>query len=303
MDINFEYYKIFYYVAKYQNITKAAMALGSNQPNVTRILKLLEAQLGCRLFIREARGVSLTKEGEQLFSHVEIAYRQLLNAQEELCRQDAQCCGTVEIGATETAIYLFLLDALHDFQAKYPAVKIKIHNHTTPETVKYLISGKLDFAVLTMPFETPKTISCEKVLEFEEILVGGLQYNNLCVSPLALKDIEDYPWVGLGSASATYKLYKNFFIQHKIDLEPDMQVETSGLMLPMIENNLGIGFVPQKLAEPLLAQKKLVQIHLDCVIPKRSVQIATDKGRGKSFAADTLYKYLRRKSVVNMQEV
>ena len=82
-----------------------------------------------------------------------------------------------------------------------------------------------------------------------------------------------------------------------------MQVETSGLMLPMIENNLGIGFVPQKLAEPLLAQKKLVQIHLDCVIPKRSVQIATDKGRGKSFAADTLYKYLRRKSVVNMQEV
>ena len=29
MDINFEYYKIFYYVAKYGNITKAATALGS----------------------------------------------------------------------------------------------------------------------------------------------------------------------------------------------------------------------------------------------------------------------------------
>ena len=154
-----------------------------------------------------------------------------------------------------------------------------------------------------MPFEMPKTISCEKVLEFEEILVGGLQYKNLCLSPLALKDIEDYPWVGLGSASATYKLYKDFFIQHKIDLEPDMQVETSGLMLPMIENNLGIGFVPRQLAEPLLVQNKLVQIHLDCVIPRRSVQIAVDKGRGKSFAADTLYKYLRRKSVVNMREV
>lgn len=303
MDINFEYYKIFYYVAKYQNITKAARVLGSNQPNVTRILKLLESQLGRRLFIREARGVSLTEEGELLFSHVEIAYRQLLNAQEELCKQDAQRCGTVEIGATETAIYLFLLDALHGFQAQYPAVKIKIHNHTTPETVRHLISGKLDFAVLTIPFEMPKTIFCEKVLEFEEILVGGLQYKNLCQSLLELKDMEDYPWIGLSSASATYKLYKDFFIQHKIDLEPDMQVETSGLMLPMIENNLGIGFVPQKLAEPLLAQKKLVQIHLNCEIPKRSVQIAADKGRGKSLAADTLYKYLRGKSVVNMEEV
>ena len=125
MDINFEYYKIFYYVAKYQNITKAALALGSNQPNVTRILKLLETQLGCRLFIREARGVSLTKEGELLFSHVEIAYRQLLNAQEELCRQDAQRCGTVEIGATETAIYLFCWMRCTIFRRNIPRSKLK----------------------------------------------------------------------------------------------------------------------------------------------------------------------------------
>ena len=41
MDINFEYYKIFYFVGKYGNITKAAAALGSNQPNVTRAMKLL----------------------------------------------------------------------------------------------------------------------------------------------------------------------------------------------------------------------------------------------------------------------
>ena len=84
MDINFEYYKIFYYVAKYRNITKAAAALGSNQPNVTRIMKLLENQLGCRLFIREARGVSLTEEGERLFSHVEIAYDHLLSGEREI---------------------------------------------------------------------------------------------------------------------------------------------------------------------------------------------------------------------------
>ena len=64
MDINFEYFKIFYYVAKYKNITKAAAALGSNQPNVTRIMKLLESQMNCRLFVREARGIGLTEKGE-----------------------------------------------------------------------------------------------------------------------------------------------------------------------------------------------------------------------------------------------
>ena len=34
MNVNFEYYKIFYYVAKYQNFTRAAHALGNSQPNV-----------------------------------------------------------------------------------------------------------------------------------------------------------------------------------------------------------------------------------------------------------------------------
>ena len=34
MDVNFEYYKIFYYVAKYHNFTKAAQALNNSQPNI-----------------------------------------------------------------------------------------------------------------------------------------------------------------------------------------------------------------------------------------------------------------------------
>lgn len=296
MDINFEYYKIFYYVAKYKNITKAAAALGSNQPNVTRIMKLLESQLNCRLFIREARGISLTEEGNMLYAHVEIAYRHLLNAQEELFRQDALRGGTVEIGATETALHLFLLHALHDFKTAYPATKIKIHNHTTPETLKQLISGKLDFAVITAPFEMPKTLFCEKALDFQEILVGGTQYKNLCHTPLNLSDVKKYPWIGLGRGTATYELYRNFFIEHKIDIEPDMEVATSDLMLPLIENNLGIGFVPKQLALPLLKEKKLIQIQISCDIPKRSIQIVSDKGRGKSLAADTFYKYLKNLS-------
>ena len=35
MYVDWEYYKIFYYVAKYQNFTKAARVLGNNQPNIT----------------------------------------------------------------------------------------------------------------------------------------------------------------------------------------------------------------------------------------------------------------------------
>lgn len=292
MDVNFEYYKIFYYVAKYKSITKAAAALRSNQPNVTRIMKLLESQLNCRLIIREARGISLTEEGRRLYAHVEVAYRHLAGAQEEICGQDARRSGTVDIGATETAIHLFLLDALRDFKGENPAVRIKIHNHTTPETLGQLAAGKLDFAVVTTPFESLKNLRCENVLDFREVLVAGTQYASLADRPLELEDMKDCPWVGLGRGTATYELYKDFFIRHNVDLELDMEVATSDLMLPLIENNFGIGFVAEGLALPLLKERKLVQIPIKCDLPRRSIQVVSDKGRGRSLAADTFYKYL-----------
>lgn len=293
MDINFEYYKIFYYVAKYKNMTKAAAALGRNQPNVTRVMKLLESQLGCRLFIRGAKGVSLTEDGERLYAHVEAAYRHLIDAQEEIAGPGGFAGGAVEIGTTETALHLFLLDALHSFRQKYPEVRIKIHNHTTPETVRLLVGGGLDFAVITTPYELPAEILGVTILDFDEILVGGMQYQDLCKKAMQLRDIKKYPWIGLGRGSATYDLYKSFFIKHGVDLEPDMEVETSDLMLPLIANNFGIGFVPKKTALPLLEEKKLVRIPIDCDLPARSIQIVSDYRRQKSAAADALYKYLK----------
>lgn len=291
MDINFEYFKIFYYVAKYKNITKASAVLGSNQPNVTRILKLLESQLNCRLFVREARGISLTEEGERLYSHVEDACRHLLGVQEAINSHEMAGAGTVEIGATESALHLFLLEAIGDFKVRYPKIRIKVHNHTTPEILKYLAGGKLDFAVITTPFEVPKSFRCEKILSFRELLAGGMQYSYLSQEKMQLDRLFDYPWVGLGKGTATYEFYKKFFREHNAEIELDMEVATSDLLIPLICNNLGIGFVPEKLALPLFKEKKLVRIDLDCDVPARGIELVSDRGR--SMAADTFYNYLK----------
>lgn len=292
MDINFEYYKIFYYVAKYKNITKAATALGSNQPNITRIMKLLEAQLQCRLLVREVRGVSLTEAGQKLFAHVEVAYQQLIKAQEEIGAQELDGKGTVEIGATETALHLFLLEELPKFREQYPKIRIKIHNHTTPEIIKNLINGRLDFAVITTPFKVPVSFVREDILTFQEILAGGAQYHALCNRQWDLQELKGYPWIGLGTGTSTYELYKDYFIKHQVDIELDMEAATSDLLLPLLQNNMGIGFVPDALAKPLLLKKRLVQIELTCELPKRAVTIISDKGRARTLAADHFYKFI-----------
>ena len=293
MDINFEYYKIFYYVAKYRNMTKAAALLGSNQPNITRVIKLLEAQLGCQLMVRKPRGICLTEEGEMLYSHVEVACQHFFNAQKELGRHGTQAVRTIEIGVTETALHLFLLDAMQDFRKEYPQMRIKIHNHATPEILNLLSSGKLEFAVATTPILPPHGFFCEPVLEFQEILVGGVKYGFLCGGAVGLEELMAYSWVGLGKGTSTYDFYRDFFLKHNLEMELDMEVATSGLMLPLIQNGFGIGFVPESLAKPLLLEKRLVQIPVGSRIPRRSIQIVSGKERPKSLAAERFYQYLK----------
>ena len=125
MDVNFEYYKVFYYVAKYKNFTKAAHALGSGQPNVTRAMNCLEQQTHCTLFIRTNRGVQLTPEGEMLFTHVEAAISQIQTAETELNAHSGLEHGSISIGASETALNIYLLDILKPFHMKHPGIRLK----------------------------------------------------------------------------------------------------------------------------------------------------------------------------------
>lgn len=292
MGVNYEYYKIFYYAAKYKNITRAAAALGSSQPNITRMIKLLEAESGSRLFVREARGITLTEAGERLFAHIKDAVIQLEHAQEEMSLQNTDDMGTVEIGATETALHLFLLDALRSFREEYPGVRIKIHNHTTPEILKNLASGRLDFAVLTTPFELQGAFASSNLVSFREILAGGSQYRELKDKKRRLKELGSYPWVGLGEGTATYDYYNQFFAKQQADLRLDVEVATSDLLIPLIQDNFGIGFVPQDLALPLLRTKALVQIPLHGRLPEREICLVCDKGRGCSVVSKKLQNYL-----------
>lgn len=45
MAVPYDYYRIFYYVAQHKSFTKAAEALGNNQPNITRCMNNLEQDL------------------------------------------------------------------------------------------------------------------------------------------------------------------------------------------------------------------------------------------------------------------
>ena len=87
MELNWELCRIFYQVARCRNFSRAAAMLFTSQPAVSRSMAALERELGCRLFIRNRRGVELTPEGRMFYAHVEAGCEQFRRGREELIEE------------------------------------------------------------------------------------------------------------------------------------------------------------------------------------------------------------------------
>ena len=144
-----DYYRIFYYVARYKSFSNAAEMLGSNQPNITRCMNILENELDCKLLIRSHKGIQLTTEGEHLFRHVAIAIEQLTYGEKEIIKNKSLESGQITVGISETAMRLYLLDKIQEFHKDYPHVRLKISNHSTPQAIDALEKGLVDIVIGT----------------------------------------------------------------------------------------------------------------------------------------------------------
>ncbi len=259
MSVNFEYYRVFYYLSKYQNLTQAAAALMSSQPNVTRVMNNLENELGCRLFVRSNRGVSLTAEGERLYHYVALAYEQIQSGEDELMQNVRLQSGKVYIGASETALHGLLVRVLRDFNEQFPNVYLKIFNYSTSQALNALRNGQVDFAVVTTPIPTHKMMKEIQLRAFQDVLIGGTRFAHLANQTLHLKDVKEYPMICMSQNTAAYTFLEKFFSDHGLMLEPDIEVATMDLILLMIKNNLGLGFLPSAFAKEAFAKCEVVE--------------------------------------------
>ena len=290
MNINFEYYKIFYYVARYHNFTKAAKVLGNSQPNVTRAMNCLEQQLGRILFVRTNRGVQLTRDGEQLYSYVEAAMSQLLTAEDELADGENLTHGSITIGVSETALNIYLLDRLRAFHMAYPGINLKIYNHSTPQAVEEVKNGSIDFAVVTTPADVEAPLKKIVLQSYREILIGGTTFSSLKKQKLSIAEMRNYPMICLGRETMTFRFYKDLFMSHGVELEPDTEAATTDQILPLVKCELGLAFLPETMAQESIDKKEIVKISLKDNIPKRNICLVYDSRHPVSSAARKLRK-------------
>lgn len=245
--VSYDYYRIFYYVGKYGSFTRAAKILMNNQPNITRSMNNLEAELGCKLFFRSRKGISLTPEGERLFLHVQSAQEQLQIGESEILASKTLQNGYLSLAVSDIALHSFILPILHKYCDTYPGIRIRVMNYSTTQAVTALERGIAELAIVTAPTGVVSPMQESSVRSFQNVLIAGKHFAALAKDEISLKDLMQYPLICLGQDTKTYEFYDSFFAANGLLLDPSIEAATTDQILPMVIYGLGLGFVPGNL--------------------------------------------------------
>ena len=231
MNVNLEYYKIFYYVGKYESITQAAEALAISQPAVSQAVKNLEKNLGSALFVRTSKGVRLTVEGKLLYSYVQRGYEYILLGERKFQEMQDLTKGEIRIGASDMTLQFYLLSYLERFHEMYPGIRVTVTNAPTPETLGYLQAGKIDFGIVSTPFQAGKHIRVRPVKEIEDIFVAGKNFESLKGKELDYRILEELPIMCLEGNTSTRGYVEQYLKDQDVVLHPEFELATSDMLI------------------------------------------------------------------------
>lgn len=292
MDINLEYYKIFYYVAKYGSITQAAEQLSISQPAVSQAVKHLEGDLSCALFVRTSKGVRLTKEGEMLFSYVGRGYETILSGEKKLSEMLNLEQGEICIGASDMTLQFYLLPYLEQFHERHPGIRVTVTNAPTPETLEHLGDGRIDFGIVSTPVEKRQHLKLVPVRSIQDVFVAGKKFEHLRGRELSYKELMELPVMCLEGSTSTRQYVEDFLGEKEVTLRPEFELATSDMLIQFAVRNLGVASVVEDFAKEHLKSGELFRLRFKDEIPKRQFCIVTDERIPISTAASKLLQYL-----------
>jgi len=291
MELNLEWYRVFYWTAELGSVTNAAKHLHITQPAVSHTIKQLESSLGNPLFFRTPKGVKLTAEGTVLFRYIEQAMGLVQAGEKKMAEMRQLHYGEVTIGASDTLCKLYLLPFLEKFHLQYPDIKISVNNRTTPETITLLKSGAIDFGVVHLPINERDLVVVPS-MDLQDILVGGSQYAHVQESPMSFEQLQHYPLLLLEQGGSTRAYLDQYAVSQGILLKPEFELGSVDLLIKFAQSGFGLTFVGRQYIQDELEAGKLVEIPLDKPIPPRQVGIAMLQDVPLSTAAQALLDYL-----------
>ncbi len=232
------------------NLSRAAQALHTTQPAMTRMVRSLEHELGTELLVRSAKRIcGITTQGEQVVARA----RRILHEIHDLAliaRDEVEpAIGEMRVGTTHTYARYGMVDLVRRFTERYPNVDLNLCQGTQVEIVRWVAQGEIDIGIGATPRTLPPNVLALDAHPIKRCIVAPARHPILKIKRIALKDIAAYPIVAHDENNETGALLRAEMARAGLTPHIVVNAKDSDVVLRYVAAGIGIALLPTLVLE------------------------------------------------------
>ena len=247
--------RYFVAVAEERHITRAALRLGIQQPPLSLQIKALEAELGFTLFVRAARGVSLTPAGEAFLEDARGILTSVGQAAVRGQRVAQGHAGRLSLGfATSAALHPMVPGVIRAFRDLYPDVELDLRENAAADLTEDVQQRAIQAALIREPVTQPPELAFSE-LSREPLLAVLPSGHRLLKGPpgraLDLRDLAGERFILVRRPGAP-GIYGNVVAACRAEgFDPLIAAEVPHMLtnINLVAAGVGVSFVPASMRE------------------------------------------------------
>src|SRR5215470_20165494 len=262
LDASWDDLKLFLACAKYKSFRNAAEELGLTSTTLMRRVDRLEESIGCKLFLRDQSGLTLSDEGTAMISDVSLMERHAFNVFRRASRSSNDTTGTVRVAVTEGPGNFWILPRLIDFQKTYRKITVDLRCAMEQADVSRL---EADISIQLERPTNPDLI-VTKLGRLHIYTFASEEYRDAYGLPENLMDLRNHRIVRQHGVQLDESGYSRILGLKSLEGVVSISTNSSVAVLYAIERGAGIGFMPTSaiaLGAPLVAIDLGINYHMD----------------------------------------
>ena len=283
-NVNFNLYRSFYYVAKYNGFTNASHYANLSQSSLSSNIKTLEESLNVKLFDRKVNNIVLTKDGYVLFEQLkEIA---------NILKCDVVHNTQINIRCLRFIANNYLADTIEIFKAKYPNIVVNISFENSTNLYQMIRKDEVEIVISRYPlfYKFDKNITVVKICDVENTFVCSKDFYLMNKKNMNVDDYI-YPLI-LPDSSEKRRIVEKYLIDNNIKYKVEVELPNSQLLKKIILKGLGIGYINKQSVKSYIESGSMVEVKNLNNIPFDNITIIYNSKRNNELV-DSFLKFFK----------
>ena len=276
--------------AREKSFTRAAEKLFLTQPAVSLQVKALEDELGEDLFERRGKQILLTEAGRLLFARAETILEMAEQIPQDIAALGELRTGRLSIGTSDTNCAYVLPPAVKAFRQAYPGIEIRLTDRMSPEVVRLVLEGAVDFGLATLPVTEPR-VKTRPFFIRDDVAICSPTHPLAPTETVDLHSLSDCAMLMLERGSTSRGLMDRMFAE--VGLQPHVTMELGSIEVikRFVEIGLGVAIVPEVAVRDEVTSGRLTALRVTG-LPARQVGMVRREGGHLSRAAAAFLRFL-----------